>query len=240
VKKRFEFRASSLDERREFYEKEFDINKVKRWFYGNGLSLPQLCALDAGTETGIILDKKLKGKMFYFNFKDLKRKIKKYVPEDLYYDRNIYENPHRILNSLKFNNWKKQELAFDIDADNIKCKCHKREKLCDSCIKRAFGLAKKMKARLKEKFRNIKIVYSGRGFHLHILDKKAFLLSIKEREELNKKFSRFPIDSWVSRGYIRLIRMPYSLNGLISRKVIPIKISRFNKKQAYPLFLKNN
>ncbi len=237
MKKRLDFRAASLDERREFYEKEFDIEKVKRWFYDNNLELPQLCALDAGTETGIIMDKKLKGKMLYFKFKELKKKIRKYIPEDIYYDRNIYDNPLGVLNSLKFNNWKKQELAFDIDVDNINCKCPKREKLCDSCLKRTFELTEKMKIELEKKFRNIKIVYSGRGFHLHVLDKLAFLLSIEEREELNKKFSRFPIDGWVSRGYIRLIRMPYSLNGLVSRKVIPIENDSFVKEKAYPKFL---
>ncbi len=231
-----EFRASTLEERKEFYEKEFDINKVKRWFSSNNMKLPQLCALDAGTETRIIVNKKFKGKMLYFPFNELKKKIKQYIPEDVYYDRNFYDNPLSVLNGLKFNKWEKQELAFDIDADNIKCKCLKGEKLCDSCVKRAFELTKKMKTRLEKRFRDIKIVYSGRGFHLHVFDKSAFLLSVKEREELNKKFSRFPIDGWVSRGYIRLIRMPYSLNGLVSRKVIPIR-DRFNKENAYPKFL---
>jgi len=236
MKKR-EFRASSLQERKEFYEKEFNIEKVKKWFFDNGMQLSQLCALDAGSETGIIIDKKLKGEMLYFPFSELKKKIKKYIPEDLYYDRNIYENPNAILRTLQFDKFLLQELVFDIDADNIICDCEKAE-LCDPCITKTFRWAKKMKKELEKDFDDVKLVYSGRGFHVHILDKRAFKLSVNERIKLNKKFSDYPIDPWVSKGHIRLIRMPYSLNGLVSRKVIPIENNlKFNKKISYPRFL---
>ncbi len=233
-----EFRSATLAERGEFYEKEFDINKIKKWFYSNGLRLPQLCAIDAGTETGIIIDKKLKGQMLYFLFKELKQKIRQYIPEDVYYDRNVYKNPEKILGSFKFNNYIEQELVFDIDSDNIKCRCLKGESLCDSCIEEAFRWAGKMKKELEKNFSKARIVYSGRGFHVHVLDRKAALLSTSARDKLNKGFANYPIDPWVSRGYIRLIRMPYSLNGLVSRKVMPIGNNlRFNKKKSYPKFL---
>jgi len=230
------FRASTLKEREEFYEKEFDLEIVIKWFREKGMKLPQLCAVDAGTETGIIVNKKMSGILFYFKFEELKEKIKKYVPEDIYYDRNIYTNPEEILDTLNFNNPISQELAFDIDADNLRCDC-KNKNICDSCIDLAFEWAKKMKKELKREFKQVEIIYSGRGFHLHVFDKKAFLLNAKERELLNKKFSNFPIDKWVSGGYIRLIRLPYSLNGLVSRKVIPLKGLKFEKEKSYPGFL---
>jgi len=232
------YRPSSLIERKEFYEKEFDIGKVKRWFRANGMQVPQICAVDAGTETGIIIDRKLKGEMLYFKFDELLDKIKKYVPEDVYYDRNRYENPDKVLKELKFQGWERQELAFDIDSDNVECNCKNREKLCDSCIEKTFDWTKKMKKELEKDFRNMRIVYSGRGFHLHVLDKKAFFLTKEERRELNKRFKEYPIDAWVSAGNIRLIRMPYSLNALVSRKVIPIR-DNFDMGKAYPKFLKN-
>ena len=57
---------------------------------------------------------------------------------------------------------------------------------------------------------------------------------------MNKKFRDYPIDPWVSRGFIRLIRMPYSLNGLVSRVVKPVQIKRgFNREASYPRFLKD-
>ena len=236
----YPYRQSSLSEREEFYKKEFSIKKVKRFFKKNKIGIPQICAIDAGTETGIIIDKKLKNTMLYFPFSELKQKIREYVPEDVYYDRNKYKNPKKELKKLNFNSWISQKLVFDIDSDNSECNHPKSQPICNKCLKRAYSSAIKMKEELKKYFKNVLIIYSGRGFHLHILDKKAYKLSIKERENINKKFSKFPIDPWVSKGYIRLIRMPYSLNSLVSRIVIPLnKDYNINKKDIIPLFLKN-
>src|SRR3989344_8108442 len=108
-----EYRPSTLKERKSFYEHEFSIKKVKSFFKGR--KLPQVCALDAGSDTGIILNKKLNGVMFYFLFSDLRKKIKKYIPEDLYYDRNTYRNPNKFLDNLNSRDYLKQELIFDVD-----------------------------------------------------------------------------------------------------------------------------
>jgi DNA primase catalytic subunit len=77
---------------------------------------------------------------------------------------------------------------------------------------------------LKSRFSEVKAVYSGRGFHLHVLDKEAYLLSTQERSELSQqvKNAGFHIDEWVTSGEMRLIRLPYSLNGLVSRIVLPL------------------
>lgn len=226
------FRHSILKERKEFYKGEFSLKQVKMWFKSHNLLLPQLCALDAGSETNIIINKKWKGSMFYFPFKELAKKIKKYCPEDVYYDRNTYENPEQVLKTLKFDKWLKQELVFDIDLENMPKEINNKN------LVKLYARAVKMKALLKRDFNKVNIVYSGRGFHIHVLDKKAFSLNVKDREDLNKKFSKFPIDPWVSQGYIRLIRMPYSLHGVVSRKCIPIK-NRFKLKDTRPKFLKD-
>lgn len=234
------YRFSKLSERKRFYNKEFDIKKVKKWFKDSLGYYPQICAIDAGSETGIIVNKKYKGEMFYFFFDELQEKIKKYVPEDVYFDRNIYSNPEKILETLQFKKPVSQMLAFDIDADNIECENHSDElEVCQDCIKKTYNYALDMKKGLSRRFKKIKLVYSGRGFHIYILDKKAFKLDFKERSKLNKQFSKYPIDPWVSRGHIRLMRLPYSLNGLVSRIVIPIGTSRkFNEKKTIPKFLR--
>lgn len=236
----FHFRPSTLNERREFYEKEFSIEKAKEWFKKNKMPLPQLCAIDSGTETNIIKNKKWKGKLFYFLFSELKEKIKKYCPEDVYYDRNIYKDPKKILKTLKFNNPIKQELVFDIDSDNIFCNNHEKEKICNLCLDKAFIYASKMKRELARKFKKIKIIYSGRGFHLHVLDKKAYELEIAQRKKISEKFvSIYPIDPGVSNGLISLIRMPFSLNTLVSRKAVPLSNKdKFDKTSTIPRFLR--
>ena len=47
------FRESTLNERKEFYEKEFKLKPMISWFKKNNLRFPQICAIDAGTETKI-------------------------------------------------------------------------------------------------------------------------------------------------------------------------------------------
>lgn len=241
------FRAASLSERAGFYAREFKPDKAEKWLKKNMGFMPQVIAIDAGTDTGMIKNKKWKGSMFNIKFSELKSKIKKYTPEDIYYDRNIYKNPDKFLKKpgnipIENENVIGQELAFDIDSDNIPCTHAKTQRACNICVGKAFVQAKKMKKELKKIFNNVKAVYSGRGFHLHVFDRAAFYLSTRDREKLNKKFSKYPIDPWVSRGFIRLIRLPFSLNGLVSRKAMPVEdIDKFNSesKSLLPWFLKD-
>lgn len=236
-----EYRPTTLLERKAFYESEFSLNKVRSWFRGR--ALPQLCAVDAGSDTKVIIDRRLKDKLLYFPFSELKEKIGKYLPEDVYYDRNTYENPATVLENLDFRNFRKhlkQELAFDIDVDNIPCRHPRGQEVCDLCLSKAFGGALDMKKKLDGEFSKVKLVYSGRGFHIHVLDERAFHLTIKERARLSRRFSVYPIDPWVSRGYIRLIRMPYTLNALVSRIVKPVDTrKKFDPLTAIPRFLKD-
>lgn len=91
-------------------------------------------------------------------------------------------------------------------------------------------------------------MYSGRGFHIHVFDKEAYLLSIKQRTEIAErtKAEGFAIDTWVTSGEMRLIRLPYSLHGMVSRLVLPLEkneVKQFNPitdTRCLPLFLKNN
>ena len=59
------FKTATLAERESFYEKEFSIKKIKRWFNNKK---PQLCAIDAGTDTNIIKNKSWNNTLFYFYF----------------------------------------------------------------------------------------------------------------------------------------------------------------------------
>lgn len=235
--KGFEFRASTLDERKEFYETEFSVEKARKWFSDNGIELPQICVLDAGTDTGIIVDKKFKGKLLYLPFDKLIEKLRQYNPESVYYERNKYKNPEKVLETLKFDNPISQELDFDIDVDNIRDVKKENTEDYETTIKEAFEYTLELKKELEKKFRKIRMVYSGRGFHLHVLDKEAYFLSPKERERLAEEFSKYPIDSWVTRSHMRLIRLPYSLNGRVSRIVAPLSDDKFEPEKAIPKFL---
>jgi DNA primase catalytic subunit len=245
------FEPSTLEQRKEFYSNEFDEAKAMSWFKENKLPLPQLLAVDMGSETGIIKDKSKKGKVISLRNENVRKKMVGYLPEDLYYDRNQYKDAGKILKELNFKevinttNFIGQELAFDIDPENIKCGCKKKfPGFCERCMAGTVDSALGLADFLRERFKSIGFVYSGRGMHVHVFDKEAFDLSVEERDEINKGAMRYHIDPWVSKGYIRLMRLPYSLNGIVSRVVIPLSMSEakgFNplhSEKSIPSFLK--
>jgi DNA primase catalytic subunit len=245
-----QFKMSALEEREKYYSEEFDMEKVKSWFRKNRIDFPQLLALDCGTETGIIRFPEKRNKIISIKASDIRKKAIHYLPEDLYYDRNRYKDPDRMLKTLRFKDaWKDkaifgQELAFDIDPENIECACrNKYPGFCPECSKEAIRQSILFAEKLEENYSRINLAYSGRGMHIHVFDKDAFLLTPEEREKINRRFEEFPIDPWVSRGYIRLIRLPYSLNALVSRIVTPMTISEASRfdpqgsEKAVPKFL---
>jgi DNA primase catalytic subunit len=243
-------RYATLEERKEFYTQEVDLQKVAGWFKG-GFSntkfavimgrhtkiFPEKYKQDASTT--IIVDE-------YKNLEDARRQILEFLPEAVYYDRNVYDIKDNKIG---------QELAFDLDPENITCPIH--GSLADK-MKRKQGLsfceiefdmvkneASGLYEFLAERFLDLIIVYSGRGFHLHVLDPEAYKLTTNERLNLAQqaKQAGFHIDDWVTSGEFRLIRLPYSLNGLVSRIVWPLKkdelesFDAIHDKRCLPKFL---
>jgi DNA primase catalytic subunit len=98
---------------------------------------------------------------------------------------------------------------------------------------------------LEAQFSNMKIVYSGRGFHIHVFDPEAYAFSPKKRRQIARKVKEkgFGIDEWVTAGDMRLIRLPYSLHGLVSRVVVPVEKGELegfdpvHDKRCLPKFL---
>lgn len=223
-------RYAKLEERKIFYTLEFDTQKVQEWF-GNRFDKTKFAVImgkhtkiyleqyKEDAETTIIIDE-------YQSLSDIQDQILDFLPEAVYYDRNIYNTDDRIVG---------QELAFDLDPENVTCPVH--GSLADR-MERNQGLsfceleldivrkeAIELYEYLQSQFSDLRTIYSGRGFHLHVLDKDAYALSTAERLRIAKevKGRGFHIDEWVSSGEYRLIRLPYSLNGLVSRIVLPLK-----------------
>jgi len=244
-------RYSSLEERKKFYIHEFEVQKVAQWFEGRTDRIQFAVIIGRHTEiypekykedasTTIIVDE-------YKDLQEVKNDIVEFLPEAAYYDRNVYdENQNRV----------SQELAFDLDPENITCPIH--GSLADK-MRRGQGLSfcelelQMVKEQtiglyehLETRFSKMKIVYSGRGFHIHILDSDAYRLNEKERASIaeSAKAKGFQIDDWVTTGEMRLIRLPYSLHGLVSRIVIPVEKSELEKfdpvkdERCIPRFLR--
>jgi len=223
-------RYATLGERKQFYSSEFNLQKVAEWFKG-GLGKTKFAVImgrhtkiypekykdDASTT--VIIDE-------YSSLDDVKGQILEFLPEAVYYDRNVYDQ-----NDLKIG----QELAFDLDPENITCPIHgtladKMKRLeglsfCELELEMVKQEAINLYEYLETRFSEVRVVYSGRGFHLHVLDEKAYFLSAQERLDFAQQVKRegFHIDEWVTSGEMRLIRLPYSLNGLVSRIALPLK-----------------
>lgn len=260
-------RYSSLEERKEFYEDEFNLKGVANWLKDRK-STVFACIIGRHTkifpeefkrianDTIIIDDHK--------NLFDLKRKILRFLPESVYYDRNIYDKleicrkcelGHKKCFDCK--NFIGQELAFDIDPENVKCPYHgdiekkmmKKQGLSFCMFE--FGIVKrqaiKLYDELKKNFSKIKLTYSGRGIHLHVLDKNAYFLRKEERKKIADEILKkgFAIDEWVTIGEMRLIRLPFSLHGMVSRICIPLKFKEIENfdplknKKCIPNFIYN-
>ncbi|MCW4000513.1 MAG: DNA primase [Candidatus Bathyarchaeota archaeon] len=223
-------RYATLEERREFYTEEFDLGSVAEWF---GQNLPGTkFAVIIGRHTQIFPEKYREDAQTtiiideYQGLADVQAQVLEFLPEAVYYDRNRY-TPEGKADG--------QELAFDLDPENITCPIHgslaekmKRgqglsfcEVELDMVKHEAIGLYE----HLERRFSKLRVVYSGRGFHLHVLDEDAYGLSTEARLALAKEAmaAGFNIDEWVTSGEYRLIRLPHSLNGLVSRVVLPLQ-----------------
>jgi len=224
-------RPSTLEERRAFYTEEFNINGVSSWLKGwfgrvifaviigrHTRIYPPEYEEDA--ETTILIDN-------YRSLEDVRGWILEFLPESVYYDRNIYDDDGKIIG---------QELAFDLDPENLTCPIHgsledkmRRHQglsFCEIELEMVKDETIRLYDELSKVFSDLRIVYSGRGFHIHVFDIEAFGLSLKERSEIAKKIRErgFMIDEWVTSGGMRLIRLPYSLHGMVSRIAIPLDI----------------
>lgn len=243
-------RYATLEERKRFYMEEFSLEKVEGWLeqhrgkvkfaavIGRNTKIyPKKYREDAGTT--IIIDD-------YKSLDEVHDYMTEFLPEAAYYDRNVYDqNNHKT----------GQELAFDLDPENITCPIHgtladkmRRHQGLSFC-KLELDMVKEQAASLYEhleaQFSNMKIIYSGRGFHIHVFDPEAYALSTKQRHRIARKVKEkgFKIDEWVTAGDMRLIRLPYSLHGLVSRVVVPLKKGELegfdpvHDKRCLPKFL---
>lgn len=197
-------RPSTLEERKQFYEEQFDLEKVRSWFSSwrgrvvfaviigrhTRIYPPEY---EEDVSTTIIIEN-------YRNLVDVRNWILEFLPESVYYDRNIYDEEGRISG---------QELVFDIDPENFTCPVHgsledkMRMHRGLSFCELEFDMARKETIRLyetlSETFTRLRIVYSGRGFHIHIFDEDPFGWNYEKRNAFAKdmKSKGFMFDEWV-------------------------------------------
>lgn len=178
------------------------------------------------------------------NARDIRDYALEYLPEGLYYDRNRYLDVSKCVGCsrgasgcFECNNYDGQQLAFDLDPENVDCPYHGdigdkmgRKQGLSFCMyefKVVRRQARDLAQELRNTYENVVVVYSGRGFHVVVDDERAYTLTMSERRSMAARYSRrYAIDEWVTEGGSRLLRLPHSLNGIVSRKCVIIKEER--------------
>jgi len=256
-------RPASLAERRRFYAEKMDYRAAATW-----MARPKggrVYALILGRHSGIYPRRfrHLKNVPLIVDdiedVRGLRPYLLRYLPEGVYYDRNVYaplETMRRAhldyAHAWRSRFFRGQELAFDLDPENLDCPIHgdiaakmarhQGLSFCDWEFEEIRRQAASLFDELKRRWSDLRVVYSGRGFHIHVFDDAAFQLTRKERATIAKRFARrYAIDEWVTSGEMRLIRLPYSLHGMVSRIVIPVPRGRlgsfrYNDPKAVPHF----
>jgi len=235
-------RIASLSERREFYSLEFSLAKVLAWF--RGWQSPIVFAVVIGRHTSIAPRKYLRERARtivideYERLSEIKNYLIDFRPESVYYDRNIYRDWDQARSvgndATRLGRAFGQELVLDVDPENFTCPIHgtlhdkmrKHQGLsfCRLELQLARQEAVQLVEILSKRFSQISLVCSGRGFHIHITDEETVLWNRKKRLTLVRSLTKkgFVMDEWVPAGGMRLIRLPYSLNGLVSRVAVPL------------------
>lgn len=244
-------RYATLTERKLFYEKEYDSKSIAWWL--KPLAAYHLVfAVIMGRHTRIFRPEYAEDASTtilienYENLEDVRREILEFLPESVYYDRNLYDAKGKAMGQI---------LAFDLDPENLTCPIHgtlenklkRRQGLsfCEIELKMVTEETTKLYQRLQQWFSEVRIVYSGRGFHIHVFDRESFNWSRRKRIELARRLKKegFLLDEWVTTGGMRLIRLPYSLHSMVSRIVLPLQeneLVSFNPitdKRCIPKFL---
>lgn len=230
-----QYRIATVEERREFYDTQFQLMKMKEWLG----KWPQFFAVDYGSETKQSVDPTKLNQIVILppnlDETQLRGKLVEYAPEDVYADVNRYKDTKDCYTCEKHKpfcsnceNVLGKTLVFDVDPENIDCpKCGKKEypKFCNVCMRMSLQKGVELAHFLETRhhFEQIRFVFSGRGCHIHVDDDAAFRMTLKERQELAKNLQEFCIDPWVTTEK-HLIRAPYTLNALVSRIAIPLEL----------------
>ncbi len=242
-------RPSSVQERTAFYRDEFSLDLVRRWFHG--WEHPIVFAAVIGRHTRIypkMYRKEWRKTIVIDEYEDLREvqdDLLDFRPESAYYDRNLYsswEQARAETDRVRgLGHEFGQQLAFDIDPENFDCPIHGslEEKMsrhqglsfCGLELQLAKEETMELVELLARTFSNMRIVYSGRGFHIHVLDEDTFYWTRRKRLKLVRSLTGggYSMDEWVAAGGMRLIRLPHSLNGLVSRIATPLKPNELDR-----------
>jgi len=112
----------------------------------------------------------------------LKRFMKSKTPFAAYCSVAYYEKPR------KRDGWMKSELVFDVDAKDIPVRTCSCSNVCEICLDQAKEIVSRLIDTIKGdlSLKDIHLVYSGRGYHIRVLDKDVMKMDSDVRSQVLK------------------------------------------------------
>jgi len=204
------FREATPSERKKYYTKEWSIRKLPDFL------LEKLDHREFGFDhTG---EGPSDRKNVFSDPRDLEDYVRATAPYAMYSSVALYGNPAEMAD------WKGAELVFDLDAKDLplrRCQdLHEHGKVCPICLEDAKELARDTLIVLKEDFglEDVHVIYSGRGYHIRVLDDWAMTLDGKARERILTYVSAAEEVTYedirsrrimLSSGYFRVFRLRF-------------------------------
>jgi DNA primase small subunit len=201
-----ELKPATLEERRRYYREEWDVKKIPG-FIRNSLNQREFGFDHLGRGPN--------DRYRVFRNIDFLRKFMRYrSPFAAYSSVAYYHKPQRR------DGWIKAELVFDVDAKDIPVRSCGCDNVCQICLNQAKEIVVDILDTLKGDLglKNIHIVYSGRGYHIRVLDETIMGLDSDVRSQI----VRYIVGSDVPQS-------EYSNNGLA------YKLEHFAIPFSYPL-----
>jgi DNA primase small subunit len=193
-----EMREATPEERRQFYSEEWNKRELPD-FILHTLSL---------REFGFDLDGTGPSHRYnqFMTVEQLAEYLRNRAPYSAFTSVALYEQP-----SMR-KGWMKSELAFDIDAKDLPlktCGCTSGS-VCERCIDEARRIAMEFAETMSKDLglHNINFVYSGRGFHIRVIDDAIMTLEQTERAQIVEYItgSVIPTDVTMALGYSQVFR----------------------------------
>lgn len=168
------FKPATEQERRLYYKEEWDVKQVPDFI------LDHLENREFGFDhfgRGPNDRYKVFNTPYY-----LKRFLKTRNPFAAYCSVAFYKKPK------KRKDWMKSELVFDVDAKDIPIRTCNCDNVCEICLNEAKGIVNNIIDTLKGDLglKNIHLIYSGRGYHIRVLDDEVMEIDSDVRSQVLK------------------------------------------------------
>ncbi len=168
------FKQATPEERRIYYKEEWDVKQIPDFIAEN----------IENREFGFDhFGRGPNDRYKVFTTPDyLKRFMKSKNPFAAYCSVAFYEKPR------KRDGWLKSELVFDVDAKDIPIRTCGCDNVCEICLNEAKEIVSGIIDILKQDLgmKNIHLIYSGRGYHIRVLDEPVMGMDSDVRSQILK------------------------------------------------------